>query len=77
MIQYKSVTAFAPATVANAGCGYDIMGFAINGIGDNVTITLQPENDNNPYPVLMSGPYGNLIPTERKKNTASVSVDAY
>src|ERR1035437_256738 len=77
MTQYKSVTAFAPATVANAGCGFDIMGFAINGIGDNVTVSLQSENDNNPYPVLLSGPYAHLIPTERRKNTASVAVDAY
>lgn len=75
MIAYKSVTAFAPATVANAGCGYDIMGFAINGIGDNVTVSLEP--DNVKPKVVLTGPYGHLIPAERKKNTASVAVDAY
>ena len=29
---------FAPATVANVAVGYDILGFAINGIGDEVLI---------------------------------------
>lgn len=75
MTPFKSVTAFAPATVANAGCGYDIMGFAINGIGDKVTVSLQ--EDSEPSQVILSGQYGHLIPAARKKNTASVAVDAY
>jgi len=75
MTPYKSVTAFAPATVANAGCGYDIMGFAINGTGDNVTVSLNQEEELSP--VILSGPYGHLIPGDRKKNTASVAVDAF
>ncbi|MEX0995398.1 MAG: homoserine kinase [Balneolaceae bacterium] len=32
----KSVKAFAPATVANVGCGFDVLGFAIDGPGDEV-----------------------------------------
>lgn len=32
----KSVRAFAPATVANVGCGFDVLGFAIDGPGDEV-----------------------------------------
>ena len=34
----KKVTVFAPATVANIGCGFDIFGLAIHGIGDTVTL---------------------------------------
>lgn len=33
----ESVTAFAPATVANVACGFDVLGFAIEGAGDEVT----------------------------------------
>jgi len=33
----KRVTAFAPASVANVGCGFDVLGFAIHGPGDEVT----------------------------------------
>jgi homoserine kinase len=32
------VTAFAPASVSNVACGFDIMGFALSGLGDRVTI---------------------------------------
>lgn len=75
MIQNKSVTAFAPATVANVGCGFDIMGFALKGSGDKVTITSQTEKDNEI--ISLSGPYADLIPSERHKNTAGVAVNAY
>jgi len=75
MIQFKSVTAFAPATVANVSCGFDIMGFAITGAGDRVTI--YHETDEADSGVLLSGPYGHLIPSDRQKNTAGVAVDAY
>lgn len=35
----KTVTAFAPATCANVAVGFDILGFALEGIGDTVTLT--------------------------------------
>ncbi len=34
----RSVTAFAPASVANVTAGYDILGFAIDDVGDRVTV---------------------------------------
>jgi len=38
-MKYKSgIKVFAPATVANVAVGYDILGFAIEGIGDEVII---------------------------------------
>ncbi len=71
----KFVTAFAPATVANVGCGFDIMGFALGGNGDKVTISgASGKRSKN---ILMTGPFGDLIPADRLKNTAGVAVDAY
>ena len=35
----RSATAFAPATVANVAVGFDILGFAIESVGDVVTVT--------------------------------------
>jgi homoserine kinase len=32
-----SATAFAPATVSNVGCGFDVLGFALEAPGDEVT----------------------------------------
>lgn len=68
----NQVSAFAPATVANVSCGFDIMGFAIDAIGDKVTIEAAEENR-----VVVTGPYGHLIPAAWEKNTASVAVMAY
>ncbi|MCA1758014.1 MAG: homoserine kinase [Bacteroidales bacterium] len=36
----KSVRVFAPATVSNVGSGFDIMGFAIRGAGDIISMEL-------------------------------------
>lgn len=74
MARLDSVTAFAPASVGNAGVGFDIMGFAIDKIGDKVTVTISDENSDKIY---LSGEYGNLIPAERNKNTAGVAIDAF
>jgi homoserine kinase len=75
MKKQQSVTAFAPASVANVGCGFDIMGFAIRGVGDKVTIGNNPTR--NTSEIQMSGPYARLIPSDRRKNTAGVAVDAF
>jgi len=75
MTKYKSVTAFAPASVANVGCGFDIMGYAVEGTGDSVTISVQDNADNSK--VILNGLYGHLTPADRNKNTAGVAVDAY
>ena len=32
------MTAFAPATVANVAAGFDVLGFAVGGIGDRVRL---------------------------------------
>lgn len=34
----NSIKVFAPATVANVACGFDVMGFALEGIGDELII---------------------------------------
>jgi homoserine kinase len=35
----SSATAFAPASVGNVGIGFDILGFAVDALGDRVTVT--------------------------------------
>ncbi|KAI9181819.1 hypothetical protein LWI28_018959 [Acer negundo] len=39
---YTSVRSFAPATVANLGPGFDFLGCAVDGIGDYVSLRLDP-----------------------------------
>lgn len=36
----RRATAFAPATVANVAVGFDLLGYAIEAVGDEVTVTL-------------------------------------
>lgn len=39
---YASVKAFAPATIANLGPGFDFLGCAVDGLGDFVSLSLDP-----------------------------------
>ncbi|XP_072994283.1 homoserine kinase [Typha latifolia] len=38
----SSLTSFAPATVANLGPGFDFLGCAVDGLGDTVTVSVDP-----------------------------------
>lgn len=66
----KEVRVFAPATVANVACGYDVLGFAIDSPGDEVVARYVYE------PGLriakITGDEGKL-PLEAEKNTAGVA----
>lgn len=60
-------TAFAPATVANVAVGFDILGFAIEGVGDTVTVEQQSTRE-----VSVSGSPG--FPLDPEKNTATAGL---
>ena len=69
-----SVKVFAPATVANVVCGFDVLGFAVNEPGDEVIMHLT----NKPGITIskITGDDGRL-PLDPAKNTVSVSVQHY
>ncbi|MBN2601959.1 MAG: homoserine kinase, partial [Candidatus Marinimicrobia bacterium] len=67
----QSVTAFAPATVANVGCGYDIFGFAIEEPGDIVQVS--PSDMAGVRISEINGDNGRL-PKEAELNTAGFAV---
>ena len=70
----KTIRAFAPATVANVSCGFDVFGFAVESPGDEVVLTLTA----NPGVRIqkIEGDDGRL-PRDEKKNTAGVAVVAF
>lgn len=70
----KSVKAFAPATVANVCCGFDILGFAINDPGDEVHMTLA--DSPGVRITKITGDEGKL-PVAADRNTAGVAVSSY
>ena len=66
----RSATAFAPATVSNVACGFDVLGFALDDPGDEVTATLAPAGVRIE---AIEGDNGRL-PREASRNTAGVAV---
>ena len=67
----RSIRAFAPASVSNIACGFDVMGFAVNGPGDEVVA----EHREQPGIEILeiTGDDGRL-PTDAERNTAGVAV---
>ena len=68
----KSIKVFAPGSVSNVGCGFDILGFAIDGIGDEMILN---KNDSNKMYIKPIEGYEDL-PTEPSKNVAGVAIQA-
>lgn len=69
----QSVQAFAPATVANVSCGFDILGFAIDAMGDVVEVQLK---DGTGLRVISIEGDGGRLPYEVEKNTCTVAIQA-
>jgi homoserine kinase len=67
----KKIRAFAPATVANVSCGFDIFGFAVDQPGDEVVLTLTKDKD--VTITTITGDEGKLS-KDPQKNTAGVGV---
>ncbi len=66
-------SAFAPATSANFAVGYDLLGFAIDGVGD--TVTLVRRNDDK---LVIKDIYGvkgaDTLPYDSDKNVATAAI---
>jgi homoserine kinase len=68
----KSATAFAPATVSNVACGFDVLGFALDRPGDQVTARFLDEGAGGVIIDGISGDGGRL-PRDASRNTAGVA----
>lgn len=67
----KTIKVFAPASIGNVSCGFDVLGLAVQNPGDEVIITL---NDSNKVTIHSIIGDGGKLPLDPAKNTASVSV---
>jgi len=67
----ESIRVFAPATVANVSCGFDILGFALNNPGDE--LILKKNNSGGVKIVEITGDDGKL-PVDPDKNSASAVI---
>ena len=66
----REVRVFAPATVANVACGYDVLGFAIDEPGDEIVARFSDEPG---LRIAAITGDGGKLPTEVHKNTAGVA----
>ncbi|WP_040006387.1 homoserine kinase [Fibrisoma limi] len=70
----KSISVFAPATVANVACGFDIFGFAVANPGDQITLTASDQPGVRITDII--GDEGRL-PREAERNTAGIAIQTY
>ena len=67
----NSVKVFSPASVSNVCCGFDVLGFSIDGLGDEIII-----QKSNSKGIKIKKVIGYKVPDDVKKNTASVASQA-
>lgn len=65
------VKVFAPATVANVSCGFDVLGFCLDGIGDELIIRKVKEPG-----VRITKIEGQKLPLATKENVAGIAAEA-
>ncbi len=73
MTEGEGVTAFAPATVGNVICGFDVLGLALDEPGDWVTAHTSPR-EGVTLSRIIGGP--SSIPTEPERNSAGAAARA-
>lgn len=70
----ESIRVFAPATVANVACGFDVLGFAVSEPGDEVILKLK---DTAGLKISkITGDDGRL-PKDPHKNTVGVAIECF
>jgi homoserine kinase len=70
----KRASAFAPGSIGNVGPGFDVLGLAVEGIGDRVTLSLV---DGPARIDDVTGRDADLVPRDPAKNAASIAAVAW
>ena len=70
-MKIKEIEVFAPATIANISCGFDVMGCCLDAIGDTMILKKTKEQG-----IQISKIHGEDLPMEPEKNVAGVALMA-
>ncbi|WP_422350988.1 homoserine kinase [Flagellimonas sp.] len=62
------IKVFCPATIANVSCGFDVLGLALESVGDFMTVRKIPEKT-----IRISRIVGQNLPLETEKNVSGVA----
>jgi homoserine kinase len=64
----EEIKVFCPATIANVSCGFDVLGLALDSVGDAMTVRKIPEKG-----IRISKIMGQDLPLEAEQNVAGVA----
>lgn len=67
----NSISVFAPASVANVSCGFDILGFCLEGVGDHFLLE-KADHKNIRFKAIL----GQELPMDPAKNVAGIAAQA-
>ncbi|WP_136467983.1 homoserine kinase [Flagellimonas onchidii] len=67
----EKINVFCPATIANVSCGFDVLGLALDSVGDIMTVEKTKRKGIHPITVL-----GQVLPSIPSKNVAGVAGQA-
>ncbi|HEY5610064.1 MAG TPA: homoserine kinase [Thermoanaerobaculia bacterium] len=70
-----TATVFAPGSIGNVGPGFDVLGIAVDGIGDEVTIELRDPNGKPRVEVI--GRDAAKIPSDPARNASALAAAAW
>lgn len=69
-----TASAFAPGSIGNVGPGFDVLGLAVEGIGDRVTVTLTRQESRIE---AVTGRDASYVPLNAARNCAAIAANAY
>ena len=67
----EKVTVYVPGTVSNVGSGFDVMGFAMQGVGEEVEVRRTQDDK-----IILRDESGYNLPLVPEKNTAAVAAES-
>ncbi|MCR9264358.1 MAG: homoserine kinase [Flavobacteriaceae bacterium] len=64
----EEIKVFCPATIANVSCGFDVLGLALDSVGDEMVVRKIPEKE-----IRITKIIGQDLPLETEKNVSGVA----
>lgn len=72
--RFSACRAFAPGSIGNLACGFDVLGLALEGPGDEVLVRRSPDPG---LHLVVEGPGSHRLPRDPRRNTAGAAALAF
>ena len=67
----EEIKIFCPASVANVSCGFDVLGFCLDGVGDEMIIRRSKRKG-----IQITNINGHQLTTNPEKNVAGIAINS-